>query len=55
MGSPLKKARASVSGLDDDALRQRMGLGPSALSADILGRIAQDQVVKKEEDEDEEL
>lgn len=57
VGSPLKKARASVSGIDDDTLRQRIGLGESGLSADIMGRIEQDKVIKKEKekDEDEEL
>ena len=33
-------------------MRQRLGLG---LSADIMGRIEQDQGVKKEPDEDVEL
>lgn len=56
VGSPLKRARASVSGIDDDTLRQKIGLGESGLSADIMGRIEQDRAVKKEkDDEDEEL
>ena len=53
VGSPLKRARASVSGADDDILR-RSGLGSSMLSADIMGRIEQDQI-KREHDEEEEL
>ena len=52
IGSPLKRARASVSGVEDDGMRQRLGLG---LSADIMGRIEQDQTIKKEQDEEEEL
>ena len=56
VGSPLKKARASVSGIDDDTLRRRIGLGESGLSVDIMGRIEQDKGIKKEkEDEEEEL
>lgn len=52
IGSPMKRARASVSGVEDEATRQGLGLG---LSADIMGRIEQDKEVKKEPDEDEEL
>ncbi len=52
IGSPMKRARASVSGVEDEATRQRLGLG---LSADIMGRIEQDTTVKKEPNEDEEL
>lgn len=55
VGSPLKKARASVSGVDDETLRQRIGLGESGLSVDIMGRIEQEKAIKKEKDENEEL
>ena len=55
IGSPVKRARASVSGADDDSLRQTSGFGDSGLSADIMGRIEQDRASKKEKDEEEEL
>jgi hypothetical protein len=37
IGSPLKKQRASISGVDDEALRKRMGSGPLTGIHDILG------------------
>ena len=69
IGSPLKKARASLSGGDDLGSGQRagLGLGVSGMAGDIMGRIEQDQKqqqqqqqqqqqpIKKEELEDEEL
>ena len=56
IGSPLKRARASVSGLDEEAMRQRLGLGLSGvLSGDPSAGREQEEVVKKEAEEDEEL
>lgn len=52
VGSPMKRARASVSGADDEILR-RPGLGATAMSGDIMGRIEQDRAIKKEEEEEE--
>ncbi|CAL8578145.1 hypothetical protein XPA_003947 [Xanthoria parietina] len=55
VGSPLKRARASVSGLDEDAMRQRFGLGLSeTLTGNGGGQIDLAVPIKKEE-EDEEL
>lgn len=55
IGSPLKRARASVSGLDEEALHQRLGLGLSGvLAADVAAPAEQAKSIKKE-DEDEEL
>lgn len=49
IGSPLKKQRASLSGLDDETMRQRLGLGLSGvLEQD------KDKDIKREE-KDEEL
>ena len=39
VGSPLKKARASLPGVDEESLRAKFGLG---MSADVLGAIEQD-------------
>ncbi|KAL8732891.1 MAG: hypothetical protein Q9166_002492 [cf. Caloplaca sp. 2 TL-2023] len=56
IGSPLKRARASVSGLDEEAMRQRLGLGLSGvLAGDVTARIEQAKPIKQEEDADEEL
>ena len=69
VGSPLKKHRASMAGIDDDTVTRRLGAGmamPGALG-EILGSIGHaqagsssekfgDVIVKKEQDdEDEEL
>jgi len=69
VGSPMKKHRASMAGLDDDTATRRLGAGmamPGAIS-EILGSISHAQanqrtepfggaIVKKEQDdEDEEL
>ncbi|KAL9043065.1 MAG: hypothetical protein Q9180_000145 [Flavoplaca navasiana] len=55
IGSPLKRARASISGLDEDAMRQRLRLGLSETFSDNVGaQIEQARLIKKEE-EDEEL
>ena len=51
----MKKQRASVSGVDDEAMRQRLGLGLSGVTADALPSIEQGKVIKIERDEDEEL
>ena len=48
----MKRARASVSGADDEILR-RPGLGATGISGDIMGRIEQDRAIKKEEEEEE--
>ena len=63
IGSPLKKARASLSGAGDLGGGQRagIGLGLSGMTGDIMGRIEQDQKQQqqqtspKREPEDEEL
>ncbi|KAL9592823.1 MAG: hypothetical protein Q9179_006332 [Wetmoreana sp. 5 TL-2023] len=56
VGSPLKRARASVSGLDEETLRQRLGLGLSGvLAGDAAAPVEQAKPIKKEEEEDEEL
>lgn len=47
IGSPLKKQRASVTGLDDEAMKRRLGLGLSGATGDILAPI--DPVHVKEE------
>lgn len=39
IGSPLKKQRASVTGLDDEAMKRRLGLGLSDLTEDSLAQI----------------
>lgn len=40
IGSPLKKQRASVTGLDDEAMKRRLGLGLSGVTGtDILAQI----------------
>ncbi len=43
IGSPLKRQRASVSGLDEEALRSKFGLGLLGASGDVLGAIEQDK------------
>jgi len=55
VGSPLKKQRASLSGIDDEAMRKRLGLGVSGGIGDVLGRINQSDAASKKVDEDEEL
>ncbi|KAL8837582.1 MAG: hypothetical protein Q9170_002459 [Blastenia crenularia] len=56
IGSPLKRARASVSGVDEEALRQRLGLGlVGVLAGDVAAPVEQAKAIKKEEMEDEEL
>ena len=44
IGSPLKKARASLPGVDEDSLRAKFGLGVSGVRGDVLGAIEQDKV-----------
>jgi hypothetical protein len=51
----MKKQRASLSGLDDEAMRQRLGLGLSGVTQDTLPPIEQGKAIKTEPDEDEEL
>ena len=55
IGSPMKRARASLSGADSDDLRQNAGLGAPGMSGDIMGRIEQDQVAQQEKSDEEEL
>ena len=43
IGSPLKRQRASVSGLNEEALRSKFGLGLLGASGDVLGAIEQDK------------
>ncbi|CAF9915010.1 MAG: hypothetical protein ALECFALPRED_009900 [Alectoria fallacina] len=43
IGSPLKRQRASVSGLDEEAMRSKFGLGLLGASGDVLGAIEQDK------------
>ncbi|MCJ1361111.1 hypothetical protein MMC16_000208 [Acarospora aff. strigata] len=53
VGSPLKKQRASLSGLDGEIMKGRLGLGLSGGIGDILGTIDHsDGRVKKEDDEE---
>ena len=44
LGSPLKKARSSVSGVNDDDMRKRFGLGLHGVKADVLGAIEHDRI-----------
>ena len=53
VGSPLKKQRASLSGLDDEAMRQRLGLGLSGMGTDVMGRIEQEKEIKTEAPDEE--
>lgn len=53
VGSPLKKQRASLSGLDDEAMRHRLGLGLSGMTNDVMGRIEQEKDIKREEPDEE--
>ncbi|KAL8665099.1 MAG: hypothetical protein Q9202_002499 [Teloschistes flavicans] len=57
IGSPLKRARASVSGVDDEALHQRLGLGLSGVVESEVARPVEAAKSAKtsEEEEDEEL
>lgn len=43
IGSPLKRQRASVSGLDEEAMKSKFGLGLLGVSGDVLGAIEQDK------------
>ena len=43
IGSPLKRQRASVSGLNEETLRSKFGLGLLGVSGDVLGAIEQDK------------
>ena len=43
IGSPLKRQRGSVSGLDEEALRSKFGLGLLGAKGDVLGAIEQDK------------
>ncbi|KAL8862047.1 MAG: hypothetical protein Q9178_001502 [Gyalolechia marmorata] len=55
IGSPLKRARASVSGLDEEAMRERLGSGSlGVLAGDEGAQIKPAKPIKNEE-EDEEL
>ena len=57
VGSPLKRARASLPGIDDEMVKERFGLGGlglSGLSKDILAESEKGQDIKLE-NKDEEL
>lgn len=43
IGSPLKRQRASVSGLDEESMKSKFGLGLLGVSGDVLGAIEQDK------------
>lgn len=43
IGSPLKRQRGSVSGLDEEAMRSKFGLGLLGASGDVLGAIEHDK------------
>ena len=43
IGSPLKRQRASVSGLDEESMRSKFGLGLLGVDGDMLGAIEQDK------------
>ena len=43
IGSPLKRQRASVSGLDEETLRSKFGLGLLGANGDVLGAMEQDK------------
>ncbi len=44
IGSPLKKQRASITGLDDEGIKRRLGLGLAGLTGDLLAQIDPVQV-----------
>lgn len=46
VGSPLKKQRASLSGLDEETMRVKFGLGLSGARGDVLGAMEQDRPTK---------
>lgn len=51
IGSPLKKQRASVAGLDDEAMKRRLGLGLSGVTgADVLSQIDKEESSHREEE-----
>ena len=52
IGSPLKKQRASLSGVDDEAMRKRLGLGLSGVMGDVMARIDQDKEIRTEDDDE---
>ena len=43
VGSPLKKARASLAGVDEESLRAKFGLRVSGARGDVLGAIERDK------------
>ena len=43
IGSPLKRQRASVSGLNEESMRSKSGLGLLGVNGDVLGAIEQDK------------
>lgn len=50
VGSPLKKQRASLSGVDEEDMRKRFGLGLVGVQADVLGAIKQEKVTNRNSD-----
>ena len=43
IGSPLKRQRASVAGLNEETMRAKTGLGLLGINGDVLGAIEQDK------------
>ena len=48
VGSPLKKSRPSLPGMEDDTLHKRLGLGVAGGIGDVLGRIEHAEKGKKQ-------
>lgn len=56
VGSPLKRARASVSGQDEETTRKHLGLGLAGIVAgEVTATAEETKPIKNEVDEDEEL
>ncbi len=53
IGSPLKKQRASLPGMDDENMRKRFGLGFAGGMGDILGPSETSETKAKTKDEEE--
>ena len=53
LGSPLKKQRASLSGLETDEISsKKLGLGLSGIMGDVTTGVHDDQTVKKEPEDE---
>jgi hypothetical protein len=55
IGSPLKKQRASVAGIEDETMRKRLGLGFTGGFGDVLGKAEAAQTLKKNDENDDEV